>query len=276
MFSTAASSPCVPTSRRALHRSSSGRCAPVVVAVLPKPARREMLLQSSSFLLLGSLFNFGRVDRPSSLCVLLRKLEGGWRAASQFPFPLSFFLSSLLTHALTGASSVLPARSRRVDEGKQEAPRHVSRTRLSWACALALRTASPRRKRQTTQIIVRSCWLHVFLSVFSLPLPDVPPWTYNPEDIRTRKGDAITRQRAMEELGSSDLRTSCAKNSLRSSPVKAVKTTKPDGFTPTIVKQTDDYLYVEVRFIPLMFPQIVLLTRCLSVREPHVWLRGRC
>lgn len=104
----------------------------------------------------------------------------------------------------------------------------------------------------------------------------MPPWTYNPEDIRTRKGDAITRQRAMEELGSSDLRTSCAKNSLRSSPVKAVKTTKPDGFTPTIVKQTDDYLYVEVRFIPLMFPQIVLLTRCLSVREPHVWLRGRC
>lgn len=28
-------------------------------------------------------------------------------------------------------------------------------------------------------------------------------------------------------------------------PPKVVKSSKPDGFTPTIIKQTDDYLYAE-------------------------------
>lgn len=54
----------------------------------------------------------------------------------------------------------------------------------------------------------------------------VPSWTYNPEEGRGRKNPA-TQKQAMEEL------------------VEVVKSTQPDGFTPTIVKQTDDYLYVE-------------------------------
>ncbi len=56
----------------------------------------------------------------------------------------------------------------------------------------------------------------------------VPPWTYNTEELRVRKGQAaISREEAMAQL------------------VEAVKSTKPDGFTPTIVKQAPDYLYVE-------------------------------
>jgi uncharacterized protein (DUF1499 family) len=54
----------------------------------------------------------------------------------------------------------------------------------------------------------------------------VPPWQYNPEDGRGRRAPA-SREQAMAEL------------------VDAVKASKPDNFTPSIIKQTDDYLYVE-------------------------------
>lgn len=54
----------------------------------------------------------------------------------------------------------------------------------------------------------------------------VPGWTYNPEEGRGRKNPA-TREQAMQEL------------------VEVVKASKPDGFTPRIIKQTDDYLYAE-------------------------------
>ncbi|KAI8467803.1 MAG: hypothetical protein J3K34DRAFT_429293 [Monoraphidium minutum] len=53
-----------------------------------------------------------------------------------------------------------------------------------------------------------------------------PPLTYNPQDGRGSKKPA-TQEQAMGEL------------------VEAVKALKPDKFTPTILKQTDDYLYVE-------------------------------
>ncbi|PNW76724.1 hypothetical protein CHLRE_11g468750v5 [Chlamydomonas reinhardtii] len=59
-----------------------------------------------------------------------------------------------------------------------------------------------------------------------------PPLTYNPEDGRGKKGPA-SQEKAMGEL------------------VEAVKKLKPDGFTPKIIKQTDDYLYVEYES-PLM------------------------
>ena len=54
----------------------------------------------------------------------------------------------------------------------------------------------------------------------------VPTWTYNPEDGRGMRKPA-TKEQAMAEL------------------VEVVKGTTPDGFTPAIVKQTDEYLYVE-------------------------------
>jgi len=54
----------------------------------------------------------------------------------------------------------------------------------------------------------------------------VPPWTYNPEEGRGRKNPA-TQEQAIQEL------------------VGVVKATQPDGFTPTIKKQTPDYLHVE-------------------------------
>lgn len=54
----------------------------------------------------------------------------------------------------------------------------------------------------------------------------VPPWTYNPEEGRGRKGP-VSQAQAMEEL------------------VSVVKDLKPDKFTPTIITQNDDYLYVE-------------------------------
>lgn len=54
----------------------------------------------------------------------------------------------------------------------------------------------------------------------------VPPWTYNPEEGRGRK-NPVTKEQAMQEL------------------VDVVNSTKPDGFTPTIVEQTDSYLRVE-------------------------------
>lgn len=58
------------------------------------------------------------------------------------------------------------------------------------------------------------------------PTHFVPPWDYNPEEGRGRTGP-VSQKQAMDEL------------------VEAVKNTKPDKFEPTIVKQTDDYLYVE-------------------------------
>ncbi|KAG0598322.1 hypothetical protein M758_12G063300 [Ceratodon purpureus] len=58
------------------------------------------------------------------------------------------------------------------------------------------------------------------------PTHYVPPWTYNPKDGRGRKNPA-SKEKAMAEL------------------VDAIKTTKPDNFTPKVVKQTDDYVYVE-------------------------------
>lgn len=54
----------------------------------------------------------------------------------------------------------------------------------------------------------------------------VPPWTYNPEEGRGSKSP-VTQAQAMEEL------------------VSVVKDLQPDKFTPTIITQTDDYLYVE-------------------------------
>ncbi|GJP33548.1 hypothetical protein CLOM_g18076 [Closterium sp. NIES-68] len=60
----------------------------------------------------------------------------------------------------------------------------------------------------------------------------VPPWTYNPEEGRGRKSPA-SKEQAMEEL------------------VAVVTSTKPDGFTPTIITRKPDYLYVEYES-PLM------------------------
>jgi hypothetical protein len=50
--------------------------------------------------------------------------------------------------------------------------------------------------------------------------------TYNPQDGRGSK-KAATQEQAMKEL------------------VEVVSKLKPDGFTPTIIKQTEDYLNVE-------------------------------
>ena len=54
----------------------------------------------------------------------------------------------------------------------------------------------------------------------------VPAWTYNPEEGRGGK-KPINQPQAMQEL------------------VDVISKLTPDGFTPKIVKQTDDYLYVE-------------------------------
>eukprot|EP00250_Pteridium_aquilinum_P001280 c11491_g1_i1 orf=71-754(+) len=54
----------------------------------------------------------------------------------------------------------------------------------------------------------------------------VPPWTYNPEDGRGKK-NPVSREQAMKEL------------------LDVIKVTKPDNFTPKIVEQRDDYVYVE-------------------------------
>ncbi|KAG0584137.1 hypothetical protein M758_3G186900 [Ceratodon purpureus] len=58
------------------------------------------------------------------------------------------------------------------------------------------------------------------------PTHYIPPWTYNPQDGRGRKNPA-SKEKAMAEL------------------IDAINTTKPDNFSPRIVKQTDDYIYVE-------------------------------
>eukprot|EP00899_Mesostigma_viride_P019483 jgi/Mesvir1/27536/Mv07295-RA.1 len=58
------------------------------------------------------------------------------------------------------------------------------------------------------------------------PAHFIPPWTYNPEEGRGRK-KPITQAEAMKEL------------------VEVVQGCDQDGFTPRIVKQTDDYLYAE-------------------------------
>ena len=58
------------------------------------------------------------------------------------------------------------------------------------------------------------------------PTHFVPGWTYNPEEGRGRKNPA-TQAQAMAEVA------------------EVIATLRPDGFTPRIVKQTDDYLYAE-------------------------------
>jgi len=52
--------------------------------------------------------------------------------------------------------------------------------------------------------------------------------TYNPEEGRGRK-KPITQAEAMAELR------------------EVVESMEPDGFTPTIIKQTDSYLYAEYK-----------------------------
>lgn len=54
----------------------------------------------------------------------------------------------------------------------------------------------------------------------------VPAWNYNPSDGRALK-NPINQEQAMAEL------------------VSVVKDMTPDKFTPKIVKQTKDYLYLE-------------------------------
>ncbi|KAK9812547.1 hypothetical protein WJX73_007972 [Symbiochloris irregularis] len=54
----------------------------------------------------------------------------------------------------------------------------------------------------------------------------VPPWTYNPRDGRGLK-KPVTKEKAFEEL------------------MDVLQNATPDGFTPTVVKQTDDYIHVE-------------------------------
>lgn len=58
------------------------------------------------------------------------------------------------------------------------------------------------------------------------PAHYVPAWSYNPQDGRGLKKPA-TQAQAMQEL------------------VSVVKELTPDNFTPTIITQTSDYLYVE-------------------------------
>lgn len=58
------------------------------------------------------------------------------------------------------------------------------------------------------------------------PTHYVPPWTYNPEEGRGRKGP-VSQAQAMEEL------------------VSVVSELQPDNFTPTIITKNADYLYVE-------------------------------
>lgn len=53
-----------------------------------------------------------------------------------------------------------------------------------------------------------------------------PPLTYNPQDGRGSRKPA-TQAQAMDEL------------------VSVVETLKPDGFTPKVIKRTEDYLYAE-------------------------------
>lgn len=58
------------------------------------------------------------------------------------------------------------------------------------------------------------------------PAHFVPGWTYNPEDGRGKNKPA-TKEKAMQEL------------------LDVIEKTSPDGFAHKIVKQTDDYVYVE-------------------------------
>lgn len=58
------------------------------------------------------------------------------------------------------------------------------------------------------------------------PTHYVPGWTYNPEDGRGRTAP-VSREQAMSELA------------------EVVSSVSPDGFTPKIIKRTDDYLYAE-------------------------------
>ena len=54
----------------------------------------------------------------------------------------------------------------------------------------------------------------------------VPAWNYSPEDGRAMR-EKVTQEQAMSELR------------------QVVEDSMPDGFTPTVVEQTADYLYVE-------------------------------
>lgn len=54
----------------------------------------------------------------------------------------------------------------------------------------------------------------------------IPPWTYNPQDGRGRKAP-VSQAEAMAELRA------------------VVEKLEPDGFTPKIVQETEDFLYVE-------------------------------
>lgn len=54
----------------------------------------------------------------------------------------------------------------------------------------------------------------------------VPPWTYNPIDGRGLK-KPVSKEKAFAEL------------------IDVIQAEKPDNFTPTITRQTDEYIHVE-------------------------------
>merc|ERR1712170_177742 len=106
----------------------------------------------------------------------------------------------------------------------------------------------------------------------------IPQWTYNPEEGRGKKAP-VTQAEAMAELRD------------------VIESIKPDDFTPTVIKQTDDYLYAEFQSpifgfiddVEFFFPGASVtsssigappalaratVTRIASASRPSAWLCG--
>lgn len=222
---------------------------------------RELTLNSFNMLALGALFNIGATPRPSGLgvkdygdgikvrwlrlaplaCVFVDDAQvpqsdpchlWGQHCTLHLPQaqPHGFHTLAVACAQRAAAGFRATARAhptaRACTYSRTQRAQSAAPARMSHRCAPH---SCPRECRVAVQALALCPRTPNCISTAEAANDDdhyVPPWQYNPEDGRGMRTPA-SREQAMAEL------------------TEVVKTTKPDKFTPTIIKQTDDFLYVE-------------------------------
>ncbi|KAJ9517459.1 hypothetical protein QJQ45_024917 [Haematococcus lacustris] len=186
------------TSRRvavccAMQQPKPGHRTGEQLADAPVAARREVVLSSVSWLVLGSLLNIGAVPRPSGLGIQARREAWSMQLPASKP-------ARPINQAASQAMS-------------QQAKQPASQPDYGGGVkTLALCPSTPNCVSTAEEA--------------NDPQHYIPPWTYNPQD-GPRGRQPVSQEQAMQELRG------------------VVEKLSPDGFTPKVVKQDADFLYVE-------------------------------
>ncbi|KAJ9517329.1 hypothetical protein QJQ45_016692 [Haematococcus lacustris] len=193
------------TSRRAavccaMQQPKPGHRTGEQLADAPVAARREVVLSSVSWLVLGSLLNIGAVPRPTGLGIQARREAWSMQLPASKP-------ARPINQAASQAMS---------QQAKHTLLAGLTDTHLTdyggGVKTLALCPSTPNCVSTAEEA--------------NDPQHYIPPWTYNPQD-GPRGRQPVSQEQAMQELRG------------------VVEKLSPDGFTPKVVKQDADFLYVE-------------------------------